>query len=105
MQQARLMRYVVHRVPHVRSPNCVRAMRVTESIPLFVLMLMGMCWVGLRKSQMIVNYHSPGYTSIFGFHVPTKYAAWVELGIMQVRVFLFPFAFHPASRILLMMCA
>mmetsp|Transcript_27894 Transcript_27894/g.38556 ORF Transcript_27894/g.38556 Transcript_27894/m.38556 type:complete len:373 (+) Transcript_27894:63-1181(+) len=35
--------------------------------------------------KMVLNYHSPGTTSFFGFaNVPTKYAAWAELLFMQL---------------------
>ena len=37
--------------------------------------------------KVILFSSSPGNVSFFGFFtVPTKYAAWVELGLMQVRI-------------------
>lgn len=36
--------------------------------------------------QVVLNSESPNTTSIYGFHVPTKYAAWLELVLIHVLV-------------------
>lgn len=35
---------------------------------------------------MLLNHNSPAFTSVYGFQVPTKYAAWLELVVIHVLV-------------------
>lgn len=36
--------------------------------------------------QVVLNYNSPTFSAIYGFRVPTKYAAWLELVLIHVLV-------------------
>lgn len=36
--------------------------------------------------QVVLNHNSPATTSVYGFQVPTKYAAWLELLVIHVLV-------------------
>lgn len=35
---------------------------------------------------MLLNHNSPAFTSVYGFQVPTKYAAWLELVVIHFLV-------------------
>lgn len=35
---------------------------------------------------MLLNHDSPATTSVYGFRVPTKYAAWLELLVIHLLV-------------------
>lgn len=36
--------------------------------------------------QVVLNHNSPSTTSVYGFQVPTKYAAWLELVVIHLLV-------------------
>lgn len=36
--------------------------------------------------QVVLNHNAPSTTSVYGFQVPTKYAAWLELVVIHVLV-------------------
>jgi rhomboid domain-containing protein 1 len=40
----------------------------------------------LRPPQVVLNHRSPGWSSVYGFALPTKYACWAELLVMQLLV-------------------
>jgi hypothetical protein len=37
-------------------------------------------------AQVVLNHNAPSTTSVYGFQVPTKYAAWLELVVIHVLV-------------------
>ena len=41
----------------------------------------GLCWM-----QVVLNHDSPAYSRVYGFQVPTKYAAWLELLAIHLLV-------------------
>jgi rhomboid domain-containing protein 1 len=62
---------------------------LSSFIPEYAHYYYGLCAFGfsgvLFALKVIVHHTSPGIVSFFGFFtVPTKYAAWVELGLMQL---------------------
>lgn len=38
------------------------------------------------NAQVLLNHNSPTFTSVYGFQVPTKYAAWLELVVIHFLV-------------------
>jgi hypothetical protein len=36
--------------------------------------------------KVVLNYNSPTYSNVYGFQVPTKYAAWLELVLIHLLV-------------------
>jgi hypothetical protein len=40
----------------------------------------------LPSPQVVLNHRSPGWSSVYGFALPTKYACWAELLVVQLLV-------------------
>uniref|UniRef100_K3WGF9 Peptidase S54 rhomboid domain-containing protein n=1 Tax=Globisporangium ultimum (strain ATCC 200006 / CBS 805.95 / DAOM BR144) TaxID=431595 RepID=K3WGF9_GLOUD len=36
--------------------------------------------------KVLLNHNSPTFSSVYGFQVPTKYAAWLELVVIHYLV-------------------